>query len=779
MTRLGKLARGGYDRLRNTLAAPSAEDVMRFGLVLLVLLPAFAFGQQLDDPPVVVEKKLLSREELQQHEKDQLLKQAKTLFGLGVLRERGDRILDALKLYEEASKLDPESVVIRRSLIPIYVVLGRDAEALEACKKVLDIDPDDFEVAFKYAGMLKFNQQRPEAIAALRLALKSKRLTQRIDKQLLIQLELCSHLHQASDFKAEAVALQQFIDLVETRKGELILTAEFREEDLAKYRIEGYEKLARAAMQLKDYNLARKAYQITRQLLIDRGDEGALDAASRINWHLCEIATSQERYPDALKYIDAYLAQGRVSIEPYERKLFLLRKLNRQREVLDTAKKLAEQQPHHVGVQLLLARELSADPNHQGEAEALYNTLARQYTRADIYRGLFKLFQATDRMGRVLGMINENLRIAQEENQSATDRESALDRNRAMMSVLRDDPDMVRSLLGVAANEFRNQPFVKQPNLSTWRLLARLASATGQLDRAEAFYRQCLQVAGQRDDIYFELIRVLHRARKWNELVTLGTELVGRPSRDKSSFDAYVLLYLGIAQGELGRIDEAVRQFDAAYRLPSSDEWKQDIRDYKIRALSNAGKDREAIEECEKMLQELKLPAEQRQVRLTLATAYGLAGKHTESDKQLEMLLETDPNDVLVNNNLGYQWAERNVKLAEAEKLIRRALELDRQLKDGDEDGDKAAYLDSLGWVLFRKGDLQEARKLLEKASSLPDGASDGTVWDHLGDVYFQLKETQKAKQAWENALRIFERDSRAKREGRVEQGKKKLQMVR
>lgn len=753
---------------------------MRFGLVLLVLLPAFAFGQQLEDPPVVVEKKLLTREELQQHEKDQLLKQAKTLFGLGVLRERGDRILDALKLYEEASKLDPESVVIRRSLIPIYAVLGRDAEALEACKKVLDTDPDDFEVAFKYAGMLKFNQQRPEAIAALHLALKSKRLTQRIDKQLLIRLELCSHLHQASDFKAEAIALQQFIDLVETRKGELILTAEFREEDLAKYRIEGYEKLARASMQSKDYNQARKAYQTARQLLIDRGDEGALDAASRINWHLCEIATAQERYQDALKYIDAYLAQGRVSIEPYERKLFLLRKLNRQRDVIDTAKKLAEQQPHHVGVQLLLAQELSADPNHQREAEALYNTLAQQYTKPDIYRGLFKLFQATDQMGRVLGMIDETLGAIRSKENGPQDRESAGERYRAMMVVLREDAELVQALLTVAANELRTSSGRKD-HLDTWTFLARLASSTRQLDRAETFYRQCLQIAGpfERDEIYFGLLDVLHLGRKWNELLALGTELVQRPARDKSLNEAGVRFYMGTALAELGRIDEAVRQFDTAYKLPSTDQLKQQIRESKVRAYSHAGKDREAIEECEKMLQELKLPAEQRQVRLTLATAYGLAGKHAESDKQLEMLLETDPNDALVNNNLGYQWAERNVKLAEAEKLIRRALDLDRQLKDGDEDGDKAAYLDSLGWVLFRKGDLQEARKLLEKASSLPDGASDGTVWDHLGDVYFQLKETQKAKQAWESALRLFERDARAKREGRVEEGKKKLKMVR
>ena len=70
------------------------------------------------------------------------------------------------------------------------------------------------------------------------------------------------------------------------------------------------------------------------------------------------------------------------------------------------------------------------------------------------------------------------------------------------------------------------------------------------------------------------------------------------------------------------------------------------------------------------------------------------------------------------------------------------ALELDQQQRNSndalglDADRDNAAYVDSLGWVLFRRGKIKEARAELEKASRLPDGAHDPVVWDHLGDVY-------------------------------------------
>jgi tetratricopeptide (TPR) repeat protein len=752
---------------------------MRFGFLLLLLARTGTLcGQQIEDPPVVVPKKLLSREELQETEKADLLKQARSLYGLGVLRERGDRILEALRLFEEALKLDADSVVIRRSLIPIYFTLGREPEARAFAKTVLAADPNDYEIAVRYSTLLKRNREGVAAVEALRLALKSKTLSDRVDRQLMIRLDLCALLHELNDFAGEMLALQQMLDLIETRRGDLILTTTFREEELLQFRIEGYEKLAHASMKVKNFDLARKGFEIARRLMVDTGENGATEASNRIDWHLCEIATAQGRFQDALRYLETYLRQGRVSVEPYERKLLLLRKLKRDREVIETARKFATDQPHHLGLQLLLAKELSEEGRTQPEAERVYRSLAAQYTKPDIYRGWFKLYQTTDRMEQVLNLINDTLVMLRDKNKSAEERESAQDRYRAMLRVLSEEPELVRNLLTAAGNELKNIQFGNRKELDTWELLARLAASTRQLDRAEAFYRQCLQIAPpfQREDVQQGLIEVLRLSHQWKEMAETCQRLLQRPMREKNPTEAFYRSSLGQALGELGRSEEACLQFDRAVELAPSDGWKLSIREQKVRALSHAGKDNEAIEECEKMLKEYRLPNEQRQVRITYGTALDLAGKHEEADRQFEILLEIDPNDALANNNLGYHWAERNVKLDEAERRIRRALELDRQQKDRD--SDNAAYLDSLGWVLFRKGQLDEARKMLEQASSMPEGSLDGTVWDHLGDVYFKQKETAKAKQAWTTALKLFANDARAKREGRIEDGKRKLQIL-
>ena len=121
--------------------------------------------------------------------------------------------------------------------------------------------------------------------------------------------------------------------------------------------------------------------------------------------------------------------------------------------------------------------------------------------------------------------------------------------------------------------------------------------------------------------------------------------------------------------------------------------------------------------------------AQVRAVRYTLSNVYTHKDDHAKSEEQLRLILETDPDAPLANNNLGYQMADRNVNLDEAERLIRRAIEVDRLMRRGAEDeGENAAYLDSLGWVLFRRGQLADAREWLEKAAALPDGADDPAV---------------------------------------------------
>ena len=66
---------------------------------------------------------------------------------------------------------------------------------------------------------------------------------------------------------------------------------------------------------------------------------------------------------------------------------------------------------------------------------------------------------------------------------------------------------------------------------------------------------------------------------------------------------------------------------------------------------------------------------------------------------------------------------------------------------------ENGAYLDSLGWVLFKREKYDEALPYLEKAVKNSPGAGDETLWEHLADVYERLKQPAKAVEHWKKAL--------------------------
>jgi tetratricopeptide (TPR) repeat protein len=100
-----------------------------------------------------------------------------------------------------------------------------------------------------------------------------------------------------------------------------------------------------------------------------------------------------------------------------------------------------------------------------------------------------------------------------------------------------------------------------------------------------------------------------------------------------------------------------------------------------------------------------------------------------EVDEAAELfgkLVEIEPDDADAANYLGYMWADREMHLEEALELIARAVALEP---------DNSAFLDSLGWVHYRLGDLEQAEHWLRRAIDLGGDQGDGTIYCHLGEV--------------------------------------------
>jgi len=113
-----------------------------------------------------------------------------------------------------------------------------------------------------------------------------------------------------------------------------------------------------------------------------------------------------------------------------------------------------------------------------------------------------------------------------------------------------------------------------------------------------------------------------------------------------------------------------------------------------------------------------------------------------EAEEAFLDLVASDPDDANAANYLGYLWADRDVRLEEALDLISRAVEVDPE---------NPAYLDSLGWVHYRLGAIEQAEFWLRRAIEL--SGDDGTLLAHLGEILVANGEVEEGRRYLRLAL--------------------------
>ncbi|WP_374692561.1 tetratricopeptide repeat protein [Accumulibacter sp.] len=109
-------------------------------------------------------------------------------------------------------------------------------------------------------------------------------------------------------------------------------------------------------------------------------------------------------------------------------------------------------------------------------------------------------------------------------------------------------------------------------------------------------------------------------------------------------------------------------------------------------------------------------------------------GRMEVVETRLRKLIELQPDSAQAYNALGYSYADRNIRLAEARQLIEKALQL------APNDG---YILDSMGWVLYRQGDLEGALTYLQRALAQ---RQDAEIAAHLGEVLWTLGRKHEAQ---------------------------------
>lgn len=277
-------------------------------------------------------------------------------------------------------------------------------------------------------------------------------------------------------------------------------------------------------------------------------------------------------------------------------------------------------------------------------------------------------------------------------------------------------------------------------------------------------------VAAFQSNNYPAAVQLLERVAKaepkrknlWN-LLGLSYYLQGKRERaiecfrkqiELDPFDERAEILLGTALAQQGQYSEAEQAFRKQLELNALD---RGARAGLGSVLLEQRKYREAAAEFEKAV---ALEPDDSSLHVDLGRAYLKQGRADDSLKEFDRAVELQPSPV-VWNNIAYELSLAHVHLDRAQQYAESAVAaVSAELRnvslgrltpqDLEHVSSLAAYWDTLGWVLFEKGDLAAAEKYIRASWML---SQHGEVGDHLAQVYEKTKRIDDARKTYAQAL--------------------------
>lgn len=262
------------------------------------------------------------------------------------------------------------------------------------------------------------------------------------------------------------------------------------------------------------------------------------------------------------------------------------------------------------------------------------------------------------------------------------------------------------------------------------RRLISMAIRNGELERAEQRIRQLAQDRSNTLLALLYFAELAERRGDVNNALSAYRELsgtaVGLTARVAA---ARIMMKAGDRQSALAVLDDYEAQ------NPGS---SLDIGTTRAQLLAEHGALKEALQD----LDELRAAyPDHPQLEYQRATVLETGGRTREAIAQFEKALKARPDDPQLQNALGFTLADHNLRLPQAEQLVRKALAVSP---------DSAAIQDSLGWVLYRRGRTDEALPVLAQAWR---NSGDGEIASHYGEVLWKSGDEGQARYVWQRAL--------------------------
>ncbi len=205
---------------------------------------------------------------------------------------------------------------------------------------------------------------------------------------------------------------------------------------------------------------------------------------------------------------------------------------------------------------------------------------------------------------------------------------------------------------------------------------------------------------------------------------------------DPTFFDS--LLHLGFVSYRLKKNDEAVSYLDEAVKLnPKRPE------PYLLLGLTYF--QMEQYEQAKACLKEgIHQDPSNAELHFNLGTAYDKLNQFDEVVRAMEQALKLNPEHADALNYLGYSYADRGINPEEAVSLTQRAVALKPH---------NGYYVDSLGWALYKNGQIDEALEMMQRAATLV--SDDPVIYEHLGEIFLLQEKHEKAREAWIQSIQL------------------------
>ena len=478
------------------------------------------------------------------------------------------------------------------------------------------------------------------------------------------------------------------------------------------------------ARRTRDPRVARRAVEVANQA---RMPALALDAAR--TWHqldpsspqtlqvLAALLVANKRVEEALPYLEKLLAAEGVNLENGFMQLGRMLAASPDKAAnLRVVRRLADKHPQLPQAHFALAQAASAAGDETAAVAAVRRAAALRpdWELAALLEAQIVQRRSPSAAAKVLGDFVER---------NPSSREARLNYARALVLDKR---------LPEARSQFEAVLAASPGNTEVIYAVGLLAFQLKDYDVAEENMKRLLSLGYRDGDGARYLLGQIAEERKlwpqavqWYERIGEGEHFIAARMRAANAI------------AKQGRIDEA-RSFLKRVAAENPGEQAQ-LTVAEAQLLREANRNQDAFQLLAAALQQDPDQPE-------LLYDYALTAEKLERfdvlESNLRKLIQVRPDHAHAYNALGYSFAERNLRLPEARKLIERALELSP---------DDYFIMDSMGWVLYREGDLKGAAEQLRRAYI---GRPDAEIGAHLGEVLWVMGERDEANRVWQESLK-------------------------